>query len=167
MKKLKPKNKAIQKQDNFNEITGLLIEANMLLSLNMNENGIHDMDELDEEYLFSKDSICGKLLNRDDFTDTKNEERLIERLIMHVIIPEIVRRYKIEHYDKRSDRTGINDFFEDLGYEDNKYDLLRIKEEYGITPGTVERGYTNDLFAERGKPTYKGSYMWRQKPKNT
>jgi len=167
MKKLKPKSTAIHNQDNFNEIVGLLIEADMLLRLNMNENGIHDMNDQDEEYLFGEDSICGELLDREDFEDTKNEERLIERLIMHVIVPEIAKRHHEEHHDNKSNRTGINDFFEDLGYEDNKYDLLSIKQEYGITKGTVQRGYDKDLFKERGKPTCVGLYMWRTRPNKT
>ena len=64
---------------------------------------------------------------------------------MHVIVPEIVSRHHDEAKGRGNSRTGINDCFEDLGYEDNKFDLSTIIDIYAIGADTVTRVYGKDL----------------------
>lgn len=115
------------------------------------------------EHICGDYSICGEYIDEQLLESVVKNRTLADELILNVITPLIVASYN-ERMTKGPSSNGINDFFKQLSYEDNKYDLDNLFTEFRIRIPTVSN-YENDLYSKRGQPTKANGYMWRKRPK--
>lgn len=130
----------IRNKDGFYEILSLLYVADLMIDLNM-------QDEESLNFIFNE-SLIANLIDRDQFDEALEDYDLRERIIMHIIVPEIIKRHAKEKSVRGPKGNGIHSFFDDLTTE--PYDMFNAEDEYGITTMTLKNHRKLDHRSESG-----------------